>query len=275
MIKIEAIVRNSVLHEIQDELAKIGIPTFSSYQVQITGIHKCHEGLKNKTSDFIPKTKIEILCKDEDEWKIIDTIQKAASTGEKGDGVIFTYQIEKLMKKNEENFSKFSFYSENLKLLLKNIITYFKEYNKNTIPKITSFLEENKFIIKNTEKNLKKNSWLHLTYIDIKVAAFLFDIMPLGVWVWIGSTQDNYNVWVKEKKGGKKEKREGEKEKEEGGKEMEKIMAKNLVCGPFFANIRNFWVGSWWLKFFFKYMDENKKIYKKKNMLMMITTKKN
>ena len=98
MIKIEAIVRNSVLHEIQDELAKIGIPTFSSYQVQITGIHKGHEGLKNKTSDFIPKTKIEILCKDEDEGKIIDTIQKAASTGEKGDGVIFTYQIEKLMK---------------------------------------------------------------------------------------------------------------------------------------------------------------------------------
>jgi len=31
MIKIEAIVRNSVLHEIQDALAKIGIPTFSSY----------------------------------------------------------------------------------------------------------------------------------------------------------------------------------------------------------------------------------------------------
>ncbi len=98
MIKIEAIVRNSVLHEIQDALSEIGIPTFSSYLVQITGIHRGHEGWRNKTSDFIPKTKIEILCADKDEEKIIDTIQKSANTGEKGDGVVFAYQINKLVK---------------------------------------------------------------------------------------------------------------------------------------------------------------------------------
>ncbi len=98
MKKIEAIVRNSVLHEIQDELAEIGIPTFSAYQVHITGIHRAHEGWRNKTSDFIPKTKIEILCADKDEEKIIDTIQKAANTGEKGDGVVFTYNLNKIIK---------------------------------------------------------------------------------------------------------------------------------------------------------------------------------
>jgi len=83
MIKVEAIVRNSVLHEIQDTLAELGIPTFSAYQVQITGIHKAHEGWRNKASDFIPKTKIEILCADKDEEKILNAIQKAANTGEK------------------------------------------------------------------------------------------------------------------------------------------------------------------------------------------------
>ena len=98
MIKIEAIVRNSVLHAIQGDLSEIGIPTFSSYQVQITGIHKVHQGWRNKTSDFIPKTKIEILCATEDEEKIVNTIQKSASTGEKGDGVIFSYNIDKLVK---------------------------------------------------------------------------------------------------------------------------------------------------------------------------------
>jgi nitrogen regulatory protein P-II 1 len=98
MIKIEAIVRNSVLHEIQDALAEIGIPTFSAYVVQITGIHRGHEGLRNKTSDFIPKTKIEILSVDKDEEKIINTIQKAANTGEKGDGVVFTYNINNIVK---------------------------------------------------------------------------------------------------------------------------------------------------------------------------------
>ena len=98
MIKIEAILRNSVLHQVQDALATIGIATFSSYQIQITGIHKVHEGWRNKTSDFIPKSKIEILCIDEDEEKIVKTIQKNASTGEKGDGVVFTYNINQLVK---------------------------------------------------------------------------------------------------------------------------------------------------------------------------------
>jgi len=98
MKKIEAIVRNSVLHEIQDALAEIGIPTFSAYLVQITGIHKGHEGWRNKTSDFIPKTKLEILCADKDEEIIIDTIQKSANTGERGDGVVFTYDIDKIVK---------------------------------------------------------------------------------------------------------------------------------------------------------------------------------
>jgi nitrogen regulatory protein PII len=98
MIKIEAIIRNSVLHEIQDTLAEIGIPTFSAYQVQITGIHRGHEGWRNKASDFIPKTKIEIFCAEKDEEQILNSIQKAANTGEKGDGVVYTYNINKIIK---------------------------------------------------------------------------------------------------------------------------------------------------------------------------------
>lgn len=54
--------------------------------------------MRSKSSDFIPKTKIEILCADKDEEKILDTIQKAASTGEKGDGVVFTYNVDKIIK---------------------------------------------------------------------------------------------------------------------------------------------------------------------------------
>jgi nitrogen regulatory protein P-II 1 len=98
MIKIEAIVRSSVLHKIQDALSEMGIPTFSAYQVQITGIHKAHEGWRNKTSDFIPKMKIEILCESKDEEKISNTIQKTATTGTKGDGIILVYNIDKLVK---------------------------------------------------------------------------------------------------------------------------------------------------------------------------------
>ena len=98
MKKIEAVVRTIKIHDIQHELLEIGIPTFSIYQVQITGIHKGHEGLRNKTSDYIPKLKIEILCADKDEEKVIDAIQKSGQSGEKGDGVIFSYDINKLVK---------------------------------------------------------------------------------------------------------------------------------------------------------------------------------
>jgi len=98
MIKIEAIVRTSAFYDIQNALTEIGIPTFSAYQVQITGIHKSHEGWRNKTSDFLPKAKIELLCADEDEAKIVDTIQKTASSGEKGDGIVYSYNVENLVK---------------------------------------------------------------------------------------------------------------------------------------------------------------------------------
>ena len=98
MRKIEAIVRSSVVHDVQDALAEIGIPTFSSYQIQISGIHKEHKGWRNKTSDFIPKSKIEILCAKTDEGKIMSTIQKAANTGEQGDGIISSYEIDTLVK---------------------------------------------------------------------------------------------------------------------------------------------------------------------------------
>ncbi|MDF2422320.1 MAG: P-II family nitrogen regulator [Nitrosopumilus sp.] len=98
MIKIEAIVRSSAFYDIQNALNEIGIPTYSAYQVQITGIHKSHQGWRNKTSDFLPKAKIEILCADEDEERILDTIQKTASSGEKGDGIVYSYHIGKLVK---------------------------------------------------------------------------------------------------------------------------------------------------------------------------------
>lgn len=87
-----------MLQDIQETLAKKGIPTFSIYQVQITGIHKAHEGWRNKMSDFIPKSKLEILCPDRVEDEILTIIQEAARTGERGDGIVYSHKINKLIK---------------------------------------------------------------------------------------------------------------------------------------------------------------------------------
>ena len=98
MLKIEAIIRSSVLQDIQVALTKNGIPTFSVYQVQISGVHKAHQGWRNKMSDFVPKSKLEILCSDNVGDEILKIIQETARTGEKGDGVVYVYKINKLVK---------------------------------------------------------------------------------------------------------------------------------------------------------------------------------
>lgn len=98
MIKVEAIIRSSKLYDVQKALASLGLTTFSSFEVKLSGLHKGHKGWRSKASDFIPKSKIEILCQDIDQEKIVNTILDAAKTGERGDGIVFVYQIDNLIK---------------------------------------------------------------------------------------------------------------------------------------------------------------------------------
>lgn len=64
----------------------------------MTGMHKAHEGWRNKMSDFIPKSKLEILCSENVGDEIVKTIQDVARTGEKGDGIVYCYKIDKIVK---------------------------------------------------------------------------------------------------------------------------------------------------------------------------------
>lgn len=53
--------------------SNFGISTVSVYQVQITGMHHSHKGMRSGSSNYIPKSKIELLCADKDKDKIIGT----------------------------------------------------------------------------------------------------------------------------------------------------------------------------------------------------------
>lgn len=101
IVKIEAVVRNSRLHLVKEALKEKGIQSFSSYEIKIGGIVPGHASWRSpnrKASDFIPKSKIEVICTTIDQEKIISTILEAAHTGETGDGIVFVYQIDKLIK---------------------------------------------------------------------------------------------------------------------------------------------------------------------------------
>jgi len=102
MLKIEAVVRSTRFHDVQDELADVGVETFSAYDIKLTGLHKGHAtgGRPGsfKASDLIAKTNIVVLCHERDKDKIINAITKASKTGQKGDGLISVYKIDNLIK---------------------------------------------------------------------------------------------------------------------------------------------------------------------------------
>ena len=103
MLRIEAVVRNTKLHQVQDALEEVGVTTFSSYEIKLSGLHPEHSISAGrpgsfKTSSLIPKTNIVVICKEQDKEKIVSTITESARTGQKGDGLISIYKIDELIK---------------------------------------------------------------------------------------------------------------------------------------------------------------------------------
>ncbi len=101
MKKIEAIVKPFKLDEVKDALNEIGIQGMTVTEVKGFGRHKGHTELYRGAEyvvDFIPKIKIEIVSSDSLAPKIIEIIEKAAKTGKIGDGKIFMYQIDDVVR---------------------------------------------------------------------------------------------------------------------------------------------------------------------------------
>jgi nitrogen regulatory protein P-II 1 len=102
MIKIEAVIRSTKLQQVKNELEQIGFTAFSTFKVEMSGLsHGYTSGGKPgsfKRSALIPKTKIEIICKDKDREAITDAISKGAKTGQVGDGIVYVCPLTNLTK---------------------------------------------------------------------------------------------------------------------------------------------------------------------------------
>ena len=97
LIKINAIVREEKFEDVKEALNKIGVNGITVSQVMGCGAQRGYKKLVRGTEvDVVmqPKIKFEIVVSSE-EWekKTIEAIQKAAYTGEVGDGKIFSYEI--------------------------------------------------------------------------------------------------------------------------------------------------------------------------------------
>jgi nitrogen regulatory protein P-II 1 len=102
MKKVEAIIRTTKFEEVKLELKKIGIDFFSYWDAsgvgnELTRGHHSYRGTVYDT-EYIPRIFISIVLRDINVKKTIDCIEKAAFTGEVGDGMIFTYNIEESVR---------------------------------------------------------------------------------------------------------------------------------------------------------------------------------
>jgi nitrogen regulatory protein P-II 1 len=102
MIKVEAIVREEVMEDVKTALAEIEVNGISISQVMGHGVQKGYTELVRGTEveiNLLPKIKFEIVVSSEEwEQKTIAAIQKAAYTGEPGDGKIFSYDLRNVMR---------------------------------------------------------------------------------------------------------------------------------------------------------------------------------
>ncbi|MBI5213039.1 MAG: P-II family nitrogen regulator [Nitrospirae bacterium] len=101
MKKIEAIIKPFKLDEVKDALNEIGIQGMTVTEVKGFGRQKGHTELYRGAEyvvDFIPKIKIEIVTSDDLAPKVVNVIEKSAKTGKIGDGKIFVYQVEDVVR---------------------------------------------------------------------------------------------------------------------------------------------------------------------------------
>jgi nitrogen regulatory protein P-II 2 len=96
-----AIIKPFKLEEVRDELSKLGVAGLTATEVKGFGRQKGHTELYRGAEyviDFLPKTKLEIAINDDQVDSVIEAISKAASTGKIGDGKIFVYDLEQVVR---------------------------------------------------------------------------------------------------------------------------------------------------------------------------------
>ncbi len=101
MKKIEAIIRPFRLDDVREALAEVGVKGMTLTEVKGYGRQKGHSELYRGSEyqiDFLPKIKLELVVPDKLADRVMEAILKAAKTGQVGDGKIFLYDVEDVIR---------------------------------------------------------------------------------------------------------------------------------------------------------------------------------
>jgi nitrogen regulatory protein PII len=101
MKMIVAVIKHFKLDDVKDSLTQTGIQGMTVTEVKGFGRQKGHIEVYRGTSyevRFLPKMKIEVAVPDDRLEEIVSIIQRAAHTGEIGDGKIFIYDLQDVVR---------------------------------------------------------------------------------------------------------------------------------------------------------------------------------
>jgi nitrogen regulatory protein P-II 2 len=98
---VTAIIKPFKLDEVREALSAIGVQGITVTEVQGFGRQKGHTELYRGAEyvvDFLPKVKIEAAIKSDMLDQVVEAIEKAANTGKIGDGKIFVFELEQVIR---------------------------------------------------------------------------------------------------------------------------------------------------------------------------------
>lgn len=101
MKEIKAIIRKEKFEAVKQALSEIGIVGMNVSEVKGRGRGAgmiIHGRTGDYMVDLLPKTQICIVLSDHNVDATVNAIKKAAHTGEKGDGMIFVYPVEDVVR---------------------------------------------------------------------------------------------------------------------------------------------------------------------------------
>lgn len=98
---ISAIIKPFKLDDVREALSEIGVQGITVTEVKGFGRQKGHTELYRGAEyvvDFLPKVKLEVAVDDSIVEQVIESVRNAANTGKIGDGKIFVYPVEQVIR---------------------------------------------------------------------------------------------------------------------------------------------------------------------------------
>ena len=101
MKMVMAIIKPFKLDDVREALAEAGVAGITATEVKGFGRQNGHTELYRGAEyvvDFLPKIKLEVAITDDQADAVVEAIMKTAGTGKIGDGKIFVWDLERVVR---------------------------------------------------------------------------------------------------------------------------------------------------------------------------------